>query len=97
MNNNIDEMHFLVLHVGEAHCMKDWNYKNVCSPFTRIYYVTKGHAQIKLPDKNQDICILFRPLPLTAISVMRSLTIIIYISIMKRNMTYWMNYYCLQK
>lgn len=55
MNNNIDEMHFLVLHVGEAHCMKDWNYKNVCSPFTRIYYVTKGHAQIKLPDKNQDL------------------------------------------
>lgn len=55
MNCDIDQMHFLVLHLGEAYCVKDWNYKNVCSPFTRIYYVMKGHAQIKLPDKVQDL------------------------------------------
>lgn len=55
MNSDIDQMHFLVLHLGEAYCMKDWNYKDVCSPFTRIYYVVEGHAQIKFPDKIQDL------------------------------------------
>lgn len=55
MNNDIDQMHFLVLHIGEAHCMRDWNYENVCSPFTRLYYVVKGHAQVRLPDKVQDL------------------------------------------
>lgn len=55
MNSDIDQMHFLVLHIGKAYCMKDWNYKDVCSPFTRLYYVVKGHAQIQLPDKIQDL------------------------------------------
>lgn len=55
MNNDIDHMLFLVLHIGEAHCGTDWNYKNICSPFTRMYYVTGGHAQIVLPDKRQDL------------------------------------------
>ena len=55
MNNDIDQMHFLVLHIGEACCRENWNYKNICSPFTRIYYVTKGYAQIELPDKKQDL------------------------------------------
>lgn len=55
MNDDIDQMHFLVLHIGEACCQEDWNYKNIRSPFTRIYYVTKGHAQIELPDRLQDL------------------------------------------
>lgn len=55
MNNDINQMHFLVLHIGEACCRENWNYKNICSPFTRIYYVTKGYAQIELPDKKQDL------------------------------------------
>lgn len=55
MNHDIDQMHFLVLHIGEARCMGNWNYKNVCSPFTRIYYVTKGHAQIAYPDQIQEL------------------------------------------
>ncbi len=55
MNNDIDQMHFLVLHIGEAYCLNNWNYKNICSPFTRMYYVTEGHAQIVLPDKTQDL------------------------------------------
>ena len=55
MNNNIDQMNYLVLHIGEACCRDNWNYKNICSPFTRIYYVTKGHAQIQLPEKKQDL------------------------------------------
>ena len=55
MNNDIDQMHFLVLHIGEDYCLNNWNYKNICSPFTRMYYVTEGHAQIVLPDKTQDL------------------------------------------
>lgn len=55
MNTDINQMLFLVLHIGEAHCDKDWNYKNVCSPFTRMYYITEGHAQIIFPDKVQDL------------------------------------------
>ncbi len=55
MNNDIDHMLFLVLHIGEAHCGTNWNYKNICSPFTRMYYVMGGHAQIVLPDKRQDL------------------------------------------
>lgn len=27
MNNDIDQMHFLVLHIGEACCRENWNYK----------------------------------------------------------------------
>lgn len=55
MNNNIDQMHFLVLKIGEAHCNSNWNYDKVCSPFTRIYYVTNGHAKVVLPNKVQEL------------------------------------------
>ncbi len=55
MNNDINHMHFLVLHIGEAYCRANWNYKNVCSPFTRMYYVSGGSAQIVLPDRIQDL------------------------------------------
>lgn len=55
MNHSIDRMHMLVLHIGMKHCRNDWNYKNICSPFTRIYYITSGQAQIELPDKLQDL------------------------------------------
>ena len=43
-------MHPLVLNVGLAVHNADWNWKNVNSPFTRLYYVTEGSAQIELPD-----------------------------------------------
>lgn len=55
MNYDIDQMHFLVLHIGEARCLASWNYKNICSPFTRIYYVTKGHADIVMPNSTQSL------------------------------------------
>ncbi len=55
MNNDIDQMHFLVLHIGEARCKSNWNYKQVCSPFTRIYYVPHGHAQIEISGKTMDL------------------------------------------
>ena len=55
MNYDIDQLHFLVLHIGEARCLASWNYKDICSPFTRIYYVTKGHARIELPTAVQNL------------------------------------------
>ena len=46
----VDKLHPLVLNVGLAVHNADWNWKNVNSPFTRLYYVTEGSAQIELPD-----------------------------------------------
>ena len=46
MNLQVEQMHPLVLNVGLAVHNADWNWKNVNSPFTRLYYVTEGSAQI---------------------------------------------------
>ena len=40
----------LVLNVGMAVHDADWNWKDVNSPFTRLYYVTEGEAMVKLSD-----------------------------------------------
>lgn len=50
MNLQVEQMHPLVVNVGLAVHNADWNWKNVNSPFTRLYYVTEGSAQIELPD-----------------------------------------------
>lgn len=50
MNLQVEQMHPLVLNIGLAVHNADWNWKNVNSPFTRLYYVTEGSAQIELPD-----------------------------------------------
>lgn len=42
----IDNLHLLVVHMGRKRCGPDWNYRNVCSPFTRIYYIISGEAAI---------------------------------------------------
>lgn len=49
MNYPIDKLHLLTLNVGLADHMADWNWKNVRSPFARLYYVTEGTAQIEMP------------------------------------------------
>lgn len=49
MIQSIDQLHLLILNVGLAVHNADWNWKNVSSPFTRLYYVTEGTAQIVLP------------------------------------------------
>lgn len=49
MNFSVDQLHLLTLHVGFAEHRGDWNWKNVRSPFARLYYVTGGTAQIDLP------------------------------------------------
>ena len=55
MNTDINILQPLVLNIGKEHCHSEWNYKNVRSPFTRIYYITKGAAQIGLPDGIYDL------------------------------------------
>ena len=37
---------FLMLNVGYAEHDGDWNFRNINSPFTRLYYVTDGEATI---------------------------------------------------
>lgn len=49
MSISIDQLHPLVLNVGLAVHNADWNWKDVSSPFIRLYYVTEGKAQIELP------------------------------------------------
>lgn len=49
MNESIDQLHLLILNVGLAIHNADWNWKNISSPFTRLYYITEGSAQIILP------------------------------------------------
>ena len=55
MYKSIDELHLLVLNVGLAIHDADWNWKNISSPFTRLYYVTEGFAQLVLPTGTQDL------------------------------------------
>jgi len=46
-----DYMHLFMLNVGFAERQANWNWKNVRSPFARLYYVTEGEAQVELPDR----------------------------------------------
>ncbi len=55
MTSLIDELHPLVLNVGLAIHNADWNWKNVNSPFHRMYYITEGSAQIVLPQGIQTL------------------------------------------
>ena len=50
MTSLIDHLHPLVLNIGLAIHDANWNWQNVCSPFYRLYYITKGHAQIRFPN-----------------------------------------------
>lgn len=49
MLQSIDQLHLLVLNVGLAIHNADWNWKNVNSPFTRLYYINEGIAKLKTP------------------------------------------------
>lgn len=45
----------ILLNIGHAVHYADWNYKNVNSPFARIYLVDKGEARLHLPDGVQQL------------------------------------------
>ena len=49
MNYPIDKLQVYTLNVGFARHDGDWNWKNVRSPFARLYLVVEGRAQISLP------------------------------------------------
>ena len=55
MTQSIDQLHLLILNVGLAIHNADWNWRNVNSPFTRLYYVTEGAARILLPTGIQEL------------------------------------------
>lgn len=55
MDKSIDELHLLILNVGLAIHDADWNWKDVSSPFARLYYITEGTAQLILPTGIQDL------------------------------------------
>lgn len=48
MCNSIDDLHLFTLNVGYARHNADWNWKNVRSPFARLYYVTEGEALVEI-------------------------------------------------
>lgn len=43
-------MELILLNIGLAVHHADWNYKNVNSPFARIYLITEGTAKLHLPE-----------------------------------------------
>ena len=47
----IESLNLLMLNVGMANHNADWNWKDVSSPFTRIYLVTGGSAKIRLREQ----------------------------------------------
>lgn len=51
----VDQLNPLILSVGLAIQNADWNWKNVTSPFHRLYYVTEGTAQVVLPQGIQTL------------------------------------------
>ena len=48
MNPSVDQLHLLTLHVGFARHYGDWNWKNIRSPFARLYCVTEGEARVRI-------------------------------------------------
>ena len=55
MTQSIDQLHLLILNVGLAIHNADWNWKHVSRPFTRLYYIMEGTAQIIFPDGMQEL------------------------------------------
>lgn len=54
--NEIYSMQLILLNIGYAIHNADWNYKNVRSPFARIYLVKEGSARLHLPgNRIQDL------------------------------------------
>lgn len=95
MASFVDKLHPLVLNIGLAIHNADWNWKNVNSPFTRLYYVTEGTAQVLISGKTQILklttCILFQLLPNIAISatLIFPTIICIYMKNTSQTATYW--------
>lgn len=55
MNFPIEKLNVYTLNVGYARHNADWNWKNVQSPFARLYLVVDGKAKIELPSGTYDL------------------------------------------
>lgn len=55
MDYSVNDLKLLVLNVGYAIHDKDWNWHDVSSPFTRLYYVTDGAAQIRMEGRTLNL------------------------------------------
>lgn len=55
INYSIDDLHLLTLNVGFAYHDGDWNFRNVRSPFARLYLVVEGNARIRLESEWHDL------------------------------------------
>lgn len=47
-NYDVQQLQVLTLNTGYAECNGDWNWKDVRSPFARLYYVTEGEAWVEV-------------------------------------------------
>ena len=52
----IESFNLQLLNVGLARLNGDWNWKDVKSPFTRIYYVKEGQAMLHFSNKSVHLC-----------------------------------------
>lgn len=55
MISTAQQLHLLILNVGKATQYADWNWRDVRSPFSRLYYVSEGSACILFPDRQQTL------------------------------------------
>ena len=51
-SETIDRLRPVLVNAGRAELNGDWNWKNVNSPFMRIYYVESGHAAVRMNGKS---------------------------------------------
>lgn len=55
MNYPIDKLQIYTLNVGFARHDGDWNWKNVRSPFSRLYLVVEGRAEVVMPSGTYEL------------------------------------------
>lgn len=46
-----DSLELILLNIGYSELNANWNWKNVCSPFARIYYIKEGQAGTRIAGK----------------------------------------------
>lgn len=51
----VENFDLRLLNVGYDNNWQDWQWKDVCSPFARIYLVTKGSATVYMEDKSLEL------------------------------------------
>ena len=55
LKNMIDNLDITILNAELYTAGKEWNYRNVSNPYSRIYYVTDGHGTIKHHDREHQL------------------------------------------